>query len=458
MSYRKAIILLPLIFVLSLHATAQLKPGYSFQQDDKTLKDNYAKQSARKKAIYIANAQKEYAADYKKIYEEHFKEIASLWQSDRSVTSSAEHQYLQSILQKITSVNSELKNTDARIIFSRDWWPNAYSMGDGTIAINAGLLIFLNNEAELVFVLCHELAHYYLQHTTNAIKKYVETTNSETFQKELKRISKTEFGVNRQIEQLSKSFAFTSRRHSRENEAAADKFAFQFMRKTGYDCKAIKSCLELLDKVDDSLIYKPFDLSQVFHFADYPFKKKWIQKESSIFGQLDESKEAGPQHEEDSLKTHPDCVKRIALLNDSLQTSTAGQPFLVNENVFNKLKKDFYYEMMEQCYRGNKLSRNLYYSLLLLQSGENNQLAAHSVARCLNTLYENQKAHKLGSMVDSENKNYREEYNALLRMLDQLRLDEIASLNYRLCQRYASEMNGHKAFEEEMRKAQNFIK
>ena len=201
MSYGNTAIFLLFIFSWSLPSPAQLNTGYSFQQDDKNLKHNYYEQSAKKKTSFLGNVQKEYAADYKKIYEEQFKEIASLWQSDRSVTSPVEHQYLQSIVEKIIIVNPELKNTDARIIFSRDYWPNAYSMGDGTIAINAGLLVFLDNEAELVFVLCHELAHYYLQHTPLAIRKYVETVNSESFQKELKRIAKTEFGVNRRLQQ-----------------------------------------------------------------------------------------------------------------------------------------------------------------------------------------------------------------------------------------------------------------
>lgn len=458
MSSGKAAIFLLILFSQSLIASAQLNTIYSFQQDDKVLKNSYYEQSAKKKTTFLSSLQKEHAADYKKIYEDQFKEIASLWQSDRSVTSPVEHQYLQSIVQKIITVNPELKNSDARIIFSRDHWPNAYSMGDGTIAINAGLLIFLDNEAELVFVLCHELAHYYLEHTPLAIRKYVETINSESFQKELKRISKTEFGVNKQLEELSKSFAFSSRRHSRENEAAADKLAFSFMKKTGYDCGVIKSCLELLDKVDDSLIHKPLDLQQIFNFPDYPFKKKWIQKQSSIFSQLDDSKMVDVQKERDSLKTHPDCSKRIALLRDSLSTHAGGQKFLVDEGLFTKLKKDFFYEMTEQCYRARNLSRNLYYSLLLLQSQENNGLAVYSVARCLNTLYENQKEHKLGSTIDSENKAYREEYNLLLRMLDQLRLDEIASLSSHFCKQYASQMKSDKGFEEEIRKTQNFIK
>jgi hypothetical protein len=314
----------------------------------------------------------------------------------------------------------------------------------------------LENEAELVFIVCHELAHYYLDHTAKGIKKYVETVNSDAFQQELKRLAKTEYGANRQLEELSKSFAFGTRRHSRENEAAADRMAFSFMKKTGYDCNAIKTGLELLDKVDDSLLFKPLALQQVFQFNEYPFKKKWVQKESAIFSQLNENDSPLSGKERDSLKTHPDCNKRIALLSDSLESvAGTGEKFLVDEKIFNQLKKDFFIEMTEQCYRDKNLSRNLYYSLLLLQSEQYTPVAVYSVTRCLNQVYDYQKNHQLGTKIDTENKAFPEEYNLLLRMLGRLRLEEIASLNYHFCKKYEPAMQGYADFDKELKKAQS---
>jgi Zn-dependent protease with chaperone function len=454
LTFKRTIFLLHL-FIAALNCVAQLQPLYSFQKDDSSLKKTYFEQTVSKKNRAVASVDKKYAADYKKIYEDQFKEIGKLWQSDRSVTAPGAHGYLQSIVQKIVSVNADLAKTDARVVFSRDWWPNAYSMGDGTIAINAGLMIFLHNEAELVFVVSHELAHYYLDHTNKSIKQYVEKVNSEEFQNELKRLSKEEYRVNKQLEELTRSFAFSSRRHSRDNEAAADRMAFRLMKKTGYDCGAITTCLELLDKVDDSLLYQSPDIRQAFNFTDYPFRNKWIRKESAIFAQLNEKDETSG-NENDSLKTHPDCAKRIALLHDSIATAfPTGKNFLVNEELFKQLKKDFFIEMTEQCYRDNNLSRNLYYNLFLLQTGENTPLAVYSIARCLNDIYDSQKNHKLGSRIDTESKGYPEGYNLLLRMLNQIRLDEIASVNYHFCKQYETEMKNYAGFREEMNKAQN---
>jgi Peptidase family M48 len=449
---RRTGLILFFLCAASVLSASHSQPVYSFQKDDTVLRKNYCDQSTKKKELLLASAGKDNAKEYKNIYEEQFEAINDLWQSTRPVTSTEAHAYLQSILQKIIAANPELTGTDARVVFSRDWWPNAVSMGDGTIAINAGLIVYMGNEAELVFVLCHELSHYYLGHTQKAIKKYVETVTSDAFQSELKRLSKTTYGANKQLEELAKSTAFNSRRHSRDNEAAADKQAFLFMKKTGYDCGAIKTCLELMDKVDDSLFHTPLDIQQTFSFTEYPFKKKWIQKESAIFSQVDDNSSL-TKKEKDSLKTHPDCAKRIVLLSDSIRSVSPGKQFLVNEKLFNQLKKDFFIEIAEECYREKNLSRNLYYNLLLLQAQQNTSTAVYSIARCLNELFDRQKNHKLGLTVDIENKGYPEEYNLLLRMLNRVRLDEIASLNFYFCNQRLPEMKGYPGFEEEMNKA-----
>jgi hypothetical protein len=327
-------------------------------------------------------------------------------------------------------------------------------MGEGTIAVNAGLLVFLDNEAELVFILCHELSHYYLDHSGKAIKKYVETVNSDDLQKELKRLSKEEFRVNEQLGKLTQTLIFDSRKHSRSNEAGADLQAFRFMKNTGYDCNAIISTLQLLDKVDDSYLFKPLNIEQAFSFSEYPFKKKWIQKESAIFSQLGEDESPVSKSEKDSLKTHLDCSKRISLLQDSIKaTGNSGRLFQVNELLFKQLRKNFIAEITEQCYNGNNLSRNLYYSLQLLQAGENIPMAVHSVSRCLNELYEKQQQHKLGLAIDNENKRFPADYNQLLRLLAKVRLDEIASINYYFCRQYSETMKNYKGFADEMNKA-----
>src|SRR4030095_10560202 len=232
---RKAIILFFHLFICSA-VFPQLRPVYNFQKDDTILKKAYYEQALQNKNKLISLLGSEYKKDYQEIYEARFSEVSKLLQSTRAVTDREVHNYLQSILKKITDANPELNAKEIRLLFSRDWWPNAFSMGEGTLVVNAGLMVFLDNEAELVFVICHELAHFYLDHSYKAIKKNVETYNSVAFQNELKRLSKQEYGAGQQLDELIKKLEFGNRRHSRENETEADRYAFMFMKNTGFDC------------------------------------------------------------------------------------------------------------------------------------------------------------------------------------------------------------------------------
>ena len=444
-----------LIFSLTLiAANSQLRqPVYNFQKDDTILRKTYYEQALQNKNSLIGSLGTQYKKDYQEIYEARFKIVAELLQGSRSVTDPVAHNYLQSILKKIVDVNPELKGKEVRLIFSRDWWPNAYSIGEGTLVVNAGLMVYLDNESELVFVLCHELAHNYLDHSNKAIKKNVETVNSEEFKNEIKRLSKQQYGAGKQIDDMIKKFAFGSQQHKRDNEAEADRQAFRFMKNTGYDCGGIKTCLKLLDRIDDSLFHKPIDLEQTFNFSSYPFKKKWVQKESTIFGAMTDDGSPLTQKEKDSLKTHPDCGIRISLLEDSIQKVIPGKNFIVNESLFQQLKKDFYIEFTEQQFKNNNISRNLYYSLQMLQNNENFPYAVYAIARDLNLIYENQKNHKAGVFTSKEARGYPTDYNLLLRMLDRLRLEEIAVLNYHFCMQYKAQMSAYAGFDEELNKA-----
>ena len=335
---RLALFLL-LVVVVHNGAIAQQPSDFSLMQDDTTLREKYRAVSEQLFQQRMKELPEKWKSDYKKVYERQYEELEGLWTGNRVITAPEMNDYLQQVLKKILQTNTDISNSQLRVVITRDWWPNAYSLGDGSLAINAGLLVFLENEAQLAFVLCHELAHFQLAHTSRSIREYVETINSESYQAELKRLSKETYRVNEQLEKLAKKFVFHTRRHRRDHEAEADRQALQWLQKTGYDLHAIRTSLQLLDRIDDSLWYQPPALSTVFSFPDYPFRPRWVQAESRIFGQLNKEQ----QEEElpaDSLKTHPDCSQRIGLLKAEIDAAPAGQLFLVDEPFFQQRKKN----------------------------------------------------------------------------------------------------------------------
>jgi len=77
----------------------------------------------------------------------------------------------------VTEVGQSLvpSETPAGILFSfrviRDRAPNALALPDGRIYVTTGLLTFINNEAQLAFVLGHEIGHVLEQHFAKSIRE-----------------------------------------------------------------------------------------------------------------------------------------------------------------------------------------------------------------------------------------------------------------------------------------------
>jgi hypothetical protein len=354
------------------------------------------------------------------------------------ITDAVAVSYLNSLVQIILTANPQLKKDSLRVLFSRAWWPNAASMGEGTIVFHLGLFNRLENEAQVAFILCHELAHYFLDHGNAAIFHYVETTNSEDFQRRLKEISKSEYNRNNQLEKLGLSFAFNSRRHSRDHEKEADAMAFDLLKNTRYDLKAAVSSLAVLDSVDKDKFAGRLALEQQLNFPGFPFKKRWISGNTLMFADAKEEKK--DKAIADSLKTHPDCQLRLSLMEAKLnkEAKSAGQTFLVSQNQFQKLKSAFDYEILEYCFESDQVARTLYFALQMLSVDPKDPYLLSMAGKCLNKLYAAQKEHTLSRIVDLPNPAiYNEEYNSLLKAIQNWRLNEIAAISYYFHQTHA---------------------
>jgi hypothetical protein len=159
--------------LIALTSSAQ-RELFSFQKDDTAIKGNLYREALADKNNLIKSLGKEYRNDYKEWYESRFETAGDLLKSKTFISEPAAHKYLQGLLQKIVAANPELKDLKIRMVFTREGWANAFSIGEGTLALNAGLFIHLDNEAQLVFVLCHEVSHLYLDHSNKEIKKRTE--------------------------------------------------------------------------------------------------------------------------------------------------------------------------------------------------------------------------------------------------------------------------------------------
>lgn len=391
----------------------------------------------------LSGPYKKYSAG---IYKERYEAIKNYF-TEKEVFNAKEAQlYLDALVAEITKANPSLSAQEMRIVFSKSFQANAASMGEGTIFLNIGLFHRLENEAQAAFALCHEIAHYILNHGNNQIEQYIYTTYSEDFQKKLKAIQKAAYGQNKQLESLAQNFTFKTRRHSRQHESAADSVALELLKNTRFDVQESLRLLGMFDSTDKDKFNVPLDLEKRFHYKDYPFKKRWLENDDLVFTTSKETKDPPLA---DSLKTHPDCEKRIATLLPSVK-ALANQnhlKFIVSKEKFDLLKKQFDYEIIEHCYNTNAVSRAFSFSLQLLAFYPDDPYLNTMVGKCLNEMYRKQKAHELDKIVDRPNPLFNEEYNGLLRFIQNLSLSDIAALSENFMEQNAPKFANDPAFQ-----------
>ena len=415
---------LGLCSLLSLRAQ-QSTTAFQLRHDSATVAhlQNGVKQRFRTDVAALSGTNKK---EIEAVYQKRLEAIEESFANKEVLTDARAQAYLNGLAAVIFKANPKLDTTGLRLLFSRSWVPNAASMGEGTIFFHIGLFTQLANESQVAFVLCHELAHYYLNHSGRKIDRYIQTVYGDAFQKDLRRLQKTEYGRNAQLEKMVKNLQFSSGRHSREFETGADSMAVELMRATAFDTQEALAALAVLDS-SDNVFKKTLPLHALLGSQTYAFKPHWIADEDFGFA----SKKISSK-DEDSLKTHPDCSQRIKTLQDKATgyRQATDKPFVQSVDEFKWLQQAFAEEQVRAAIENKQLSRGLYLSLAHLQAHPQSPVAAALVGDCLNQMYQHQKDHSLGKYVGQPHAMNGEGYNQVLRLIQNLRLNEMAALSY----------------------------
>jgi len=396
-----------------------------------------------------------YKKEFQAIYDQRRDNIKSKFDKKEIYTATGARQYLDKLLQEIIKTNPLLQNRKIYCYFSRSGVPNASYIGEGIILFNMGLFTQLENESQAAFVLCHELAHYYLQHSENSIARYVNTMNGKDMQQELRKIKSSEYGKREQVEKLIQGITFNSRRHSRDHESQADSMGLVFLQNTRFSPNGALTVLALLDTVDTDTMNTSARLQQMFNASAYPFRKKWIAKRETLLGgQIQPEKD---QQMADSLKTHPDCRQRIKLLEKTVNASPQTALNIISKATFDSLRHAFKYEVVNYAFENDHYSLSLYYAISLLQEYPDDPFLVTHTGKVLNSCYEAQKAHILGKLIDLPSPDFSDSYNVLLRMLQNLGLDEFPAISFYYLEAYQSKLSTYTAFTRELDKSRQFI-
>lgn len=153
--------------------------------------------------------------------------------------------YLGGVMQKVVAV-SEPRPYPYRLRVVSDPTLNAFTFGGGLVYMHAGLVARLENEAQLVMVLAHEVAHVTQRHVTKGIeKKYGLAVWGE-----IGMSAGAATGILPGSPLVGKAYEYSMgaaiNGHGRDQEREADRIGIDSMVKAGYDPREAPITFELL--------------------------------------------------------------------------------------------------------------------------------------------------------------------------------------------------------------------
>lgn len=235
--------------------------------------------------------------------------------------------------------------------------PNAFTSATGNILITVGLLAQLDNEAQLAFILAHEITHFRQHHM---LKGYLN-------REDLKQHSDD-----------TPSYLLLSSYYSynQEQELEADQMGFELYKKSDYSTKEALRSFDVLEYSD-----LPFD--------DVPFDTTFFNKNFMTIPVGYFLKDVDPIYSDDNYEdrnsTHPNVRKRRMALMTEVDTVTNGGThlFLVSKDEFLRVREASRYEI---C-RLHLIDRNypcaIYSSYMMLKRHPNDIYLQKIIGRCL---------------------------------------------------------------------------
>lgn len=223
---------------------------------------------------------------------------------------------------------------------------NAYTLDNGIILINVGLLSQLESEAELAYILAHEITHFIERHS---------------LQEFLASYKRAKEGISRE------EYIFETLSFSRENELIADAKGLQLLIRSNYDLTAAFGVLDVL-----KYSYLPFD--------EMPFENSFFENEDlklpaklrlAKIKPIDEN-----ESEDDTKSTHPNIKARRDTISHiykwASDSITNRKKFIISDRErFRKLRTVARFEVTRLYLVSQDYPEAIYTSYLLQQEYPN---------------------------------------------------------------------------------------
>ena len=335
--------------------------------------------------------------------------------------------YVQDVFQQIMRANPQLPA--ARLVLSRNPEPNAHAVGNSIVLLNLGLLARLENESQLAFVLCHELAHMQARHLETGLREQLTTIHSKELKDEVRRIVAEEYNISSKLKALALGMSLNSTYHQRKHEKQADSLGYTLLKRTRFEAPQAYRALQLLDKIDQPRGEAPLPLARYFGCAAFPYPLAPAPpKPTSIFTVAAPT----PTTLEltDTLKSHPDCGKRMDYLRALAQGQVAdGPPTVPPAPAFAHVRALSQLEVVQSWFDYDCYDHALFEALQLLPEQPDNAYLHAVVTLSLFELHQHLLNHRFTEVVGNVSRYNPASFNQFITTLYAWRLEDYSSLS-----------------------------
>ncbi|MEM6344603.1 MAG: M48 family metallopeptidase [Bacteroidota bacterium] len=300
--------------------------------------------------VHWADSSKEYQEALGAYFAEDFYYLNRLLRSGQVIFGDTLSGYINRLADHILRDQPALRQ-QLRFYIVRSTVANASSTHDGIIFVNMGLLARLENEAQLAFVLCHEISHFVERHPLKSYQQYLAAESSRPNDPEWQESSHSSY--------------------SKEIEKEADRLGLGLYLKAGYSAEIMESAFEVLKVADQDFAQKAFDRS-LFETQYLQFNKdQWPDTLEYAFDQSFNS------------TTHPHPDERLTTLLDVLksqQPQQSGQIWQIGREAFRAAKNISRYELCQRYQMERAYEAGIYAAYSLLEQGKHPQYLRKQIA------------------------------------------------------------------------------
>lgn len=390
-----------------------------------SLKEFYTSQTLKSQAILEVGMPRKIRNQFQEIYIDFNKDFISLIDKGVFFESKNYSSLFETIFERLKKNNSDLANSDIKLLLAFSDESNAYNNGENIVVINLPLVRDLKNEYQLAYVISHEIAHQKLNHVHDGIVKKLNKYNSEELIQKTKTIDKQKFNKGALASELIKNLVYGDRRESRKKEIAADSLGYLYYSKAypefNFQALEVLKILKNIDVPNDSLVKS--DFVKIFNNQNFKFNEEWLK--SDLVNNYNYQKDK-KKYDVDSLRTHPDCDVRISVLTKTFNINSISKK--IESATYETSKKEIDKEYVFGLFVLEEYGKSLYNCMLKYKVNLADSYYKNMIYENLVKLRDSRMNYTLNKYLETENPKFSEGYNQFLNFIRNLRKNELNEL------------------------------